>query len=172
MQTFRELKTLHPLEEEPRLQFQDNSSQAHQFDEPAVFGLIKTFPNFSAAGLFKMYPEHLLHAVNCAASDQSKQAITSITELVKLASRGHFPVSMAPVFCTASLVALKQLKGGVGLIAVGEVLRRLVAKCIAKQTQKKSAELFLSKQLCVGVKGGAESIIHATKITFEKLQHA
>ena len=121
MQTFRELKTLHPLEEEPRLQFQHNSSQAHQFDERAVFGLIEAFPNFSAAGLIKMYPEHLLHAVNCAASDQSKQAITSITELRNLASRGQLPVSMAPVFCSASLDALKQLEGGVGLIAVGEV---------------------------------------------------
>ena len=33
-----------------------------------------------------------------------------------------------------------------------------------------SAELFSSKQLGVGVKGGADSVIHATKIKFEKLQ--
>ena len=111
-----------------------------------------------------MYPEHLLHAVNCAVSDQSKQAITSITKLVNLASRGQLPVSVAPVFCSSSLTALKKLKCGVRSIAVGEVLRRLVAKCIAKQTQTESAELG------VGVKGGAESIIHATKIAFEKLQ--
>ena len=68
------LKTLHPLEE-PRLQIQDYSSQAHQFDEPTVFGQIEAFPNFSAAGPFKMYPEHLLPAVDCTASDQSKQAL-------------------------------------------------------------------------------------------------
>ena len=119
-----------------------------------------------------MYPEHLLHAVNCAASDQSKQAITSITKLVNLASRGQLPVSVAPVFCSASLTVLKELKGGVCPIAVGEVLRRWVAKCIAKQTQTEPAELFSSKQLGVGVKGGAESMIHATKITFEKLQRS
>ena len=53
---------------------------------------------------------------------------------------------------------------------MGEVLRRSFAKCIAKQTQTESAELFSSKQLGVGVKGGAGSIIHAAKITFEKLQ--
>ena len=57
-----------------------------------------------------------------------------------------------------------------GQIAVGEVLRRLVAKCIANQPQSESAELFSSKQLGVGVKGGAESIINATKSTFEELQ--
>ena len=111
-----------------------------------------------------MYPEHVLHTVNCAASDQSKQAVTSITKLVTLASIGQHPVSVAPVFCSAS-TALKKLKGGVRPIAVGEVLQRLVAKCIAKQTQLESAELFSSKQLGVGVKGGTESIIHATKIT-------
>ena len=172
VQKFRELKNLHPLEEEPRLQLQDYSCQAHQFDEPTVFGQIEAFPNFSTAGPSKVYPGHLLHAVNCAASDQSKQAITSITKLVNLASRGQLPVSVAPVFCSASLTVLKKLKGGVRPIAVGEVLRRLVAKCIAKQTQTESAELFSSKQLGVGVKGGAESMIHATKITFEKLQRS
>ena len=117
-----------------------------------------------------MYPEHLLHAFNCAASDQSKQAITRMTKFVNLASRGQLAVSVAPVFCRASLTALKKLKGGVRPIAVSEVLRRLVAKCIAKQSQTESAELFSSKQLGVGVKGRADSTIHATKITFEKLQ--
>ena len=96
IQTFRELKTLHPLEE-PRLQFQEYSSQAHQFDEPTVIGQTEAFLNFSAAGPSKMYPEHPLHAVNCAASDQSKQAIKSITKLVKLVSRGQLPVSVEPV---------------------------------------------------------------------------
>ena len=170
MQTIRESKTLYPLEEEPRLQFQDYISQAHQFDEPTVFGRIEAFSNFSAAGSSEMYPEHLLHAVNCAASDQSNQAITSITKLVSLASRGQLLLSLAAVFCSSSLTALKKIKCGVRPIAVGEVLRRLVAKCIAKQTQTESAELFSSKQLGVGVKGGAESIMHATKVTFEILQ--
>ena len=68
-----------------------------------------------------MYPENLLHAVYCAASDQSKQAITSITKLEKLASRSQLPVSVAPVSCSASLTALKKLKGGVRPIAEGEV---------------------------------------------------
>ena len=53
---------------------------------------------------------------------------------------------------------------------MGKILRRFVAKCIAKQTQADSVELFSSKELVVGVKGGAESIIHATKTTFDQLQ--
>ena len=58
IQTFRELKTLHFLEEEPRLQFHDYNLQAHRLDEPTVFGQIEAFPNFSAAGPSKMFPEH------------------------------------------------------------------------------------------------------------------
>ena len=89
---------------------------------------------------------------------------------MNLARRGQLPVSVETVFCSASLTALKKLIDGVPSIAVGEVLRRLVVKCIAKQTETETAERFTSKQLGVGVKGGAESIIHATKITSEKLQ--
>ena len=110
-----------------------------------------------------------MHAVDFAASDQSKQAITSITKLVNLASRGQLPLSVAPIFCSASLTALKKLKGGVRPIAVGKVLQRLVAKCITKQSQTPLAELASSKELGEGVKGVAESIIHAIKKTFEEL---
>ena len=74
-------------------------------------------------------------------------------------------MSVAPVFCSASLTALKKLKGDVRPIAVGEVLQHLVAKCIAKQTQTESAELFSSKQLGVGVKVGVESIIRDQNYT-------
>ena len=88
---------------------------------------------------------------------------------MNLARRDQLPVSVA-LFCIASLTVLRKLKSGVRSIAVGEVLRHLFAKCIAKQTQTESAGLFSSRQLGVGVKGGAECIIHATRITFEKLQ--
>ena len=53
---------------------------------------------------------------------------------------------------------------------MGEVIRRLVAKCIAKEAAIEAVELFGSKQLGVAVKGGAESIVHATKITFERMK--
>ena len=93
-----------------------------------------------------MYPEHHMHAWKCAASDQSKQAITSITKLVILASRGQLHVSVAPVFCSASLSILKKLKVDVHPITVGEDLRRLVAKRIAKQTQTELTDLLVAKQ--------------------------
>ena len=93
-----------------------------------------------------MYPENLLHAVNCAAPDQSKRAITSLTEFVNLASRGQLPEFVAPILC-ATPTALKISKDGVHTIAVWEVIRRLIARCIAREANSQAVELFNTKPL-------------------------
>ena len=107
-----------------------------------------------------MYPEHLLHAVYCGTLDQSKRAITSLTKINKLASRGQLPENVAPILCSATVTALKKLRGGVRPIAVGQVIRRLIAKRIVREANSEAVELFNTKQLGVAVKGGAESIVH------------
>ena len=168
-ETLKQLMNLHPAEEVPPRVTDDYSSYAYQLDEASVFKQLQSFSNFTAARSSKMYPEHLLHAVTCAVPDQSKKSITSITKLVNLASRGQLPSFVAPTFCSASLTALKKTKGGVRPIAVGEVLRRLIAKCIVQEASSDAVELFSSRQLGVAVKCGAESIVHATKQTFQKL---
>ena len=160
---------LHPAEEVPQRETGDYSSYAYQFDEASVVKQLQSFSSFTEAGPSKMYPEHLLHAVTCAVPDQSKKSITSITKLVNLASRGQLPSFVAPTFCSASLTAQKKTKGGVRPIAVGEVFRRLIAKCIAQEASSEAVEVFSSRQLGVADKCGAESIVHATKQTFQKL---
>ena len=88
--TLNERKKLHPKEEQLDPQFdQDANTNAFQFDEASVFSQIASFSKFTAAGPSKMYPEYLLHAVNCGAPDQSKRAITSLTKFVNLASSGQ-----------------------------------------------------------------------------------
>ena len=102
-----------------------------------------------------MYPEHLLLAVNCGAPDQSKRAITSLTKFVNLASKGQLPKFVTPILCSATLTALKKLKGGVRPIAVGEVIRRLIANCLARGANSEAADLLNTKLLGVAIKGGA-----------------
>ena len=68
--TLDSLKKLHPPEEKP-IVVQNFSSQAYQFSEKRVSEQLKLFSRFTAAGPSKMFPEHLLHAVQCTASDQS-----------------------------------------------------------------------------------------------------
>ena len=117
-----------------------------------------------------MFPEHLLHAVQCTASDQSIIALSVLTKLVNISCRGELPEIDSQVLCSASISALLKKKGGIRPIAVGEVLRRLIAKCLAKSEANLEAnELFQSLQLGFGVKGGAESIIYSTKLSYEKI---
>ena len=152
--TLMELKKLRPKEKQPDHQFdKDTNTNAYQFDEASVLYQIEFFSKFTAAGPSKLYPEHLLlHAVNCGAPNQSKRAITSVTKFVNLASRGQLSEFFAPILCIATLTALKKLKIGVHHIAVGEVIRRLIVECIAREANSKAAVLFNTKQLGVAVK--------------------
>ena len=119
-----------------------------------------------------MYPEHLLHAVECTAPDHSKSALKAITRFVNRGSRGKFPSFFSKVFCSASLTALSKKKGGVRPIAVSEILRRLIAKCLVNEAKSGAIELFDSIQLGIGVSGGAEAIIHSAKVSYEKIFNA
>ena len=75
---------------------------------------------------------------------------------------GRTPPSIIPHLCGASLLALKKKTGGHQPIAVGEVLRRLVSKCLANQTRDAATSILAPLQLWVGIKGGCEVIVHAT----------
>ena len=68
---------------------------------------------------------------------------------------------MAPFLCGARLHAGKKKDGGLRPIAVGNLLRRLVAKCFSSSLAPKAAELLKPHQLGVGVRGGAEAVAHA-----------
>ena len=149
---------------------EDYSCEAYQFDEGKVLLLLQSFSNFTAAGPSKMYPEHFLQIINCSISDQSKRAMNSLTKLLNLASRGQLPIFMAPAFCSATLTALSKKKTGIRPIAVGEVIRGLAAECIAKEAAIEAVESFGAKHLGVAVRGGAGSLVHATKITFERMK--
>ena len=93
-----------------------------------------------------------------------------LTNLKNLASRGPLLSFVAPAFCSATLTALNKKKTGIRPIAAGEVIRCLIAKCIAKEAAIEAVELFGAKQLGVALRGGAESIVHATKLTFGRLK--
>ena len=121
--TLKALEELHPKEAPPTLLQPDNvASSAYQFSDNIVFEQLKTFSKYTAAGPSKMYPEHLLHAVECTAPDHSESALKAITRFVNTGSRGKFPSFLSKALCSASLTALSKKKGGVRPIAVSEIL--------------------------------------------------
>ena len=116
-----------------------------------------------------MYPEHLSNAIGCNNPEQSRMAIQKLTRLINFCSASGFPNHFGPTLCNASLTALKK-KIGVRPIAVGEVFRRLVTKCLVSFTKEETLEIFCRNQLGVAIRGDAESIIHATKLIYESVE--
>ena len=93
--------------------------------------------------LKNMYPEHLINTINCSFSVQSKLATTSRVQL---------PSFVIAKYLSDYLAALKKIKPGARLKAVGEVIRRLDGECIAKEPAFKPWNLFGAKHLEIHVK--------------------
>ena len=130
--------------------------------------MLSSFPKGTAAGPSMMYPEHLSNAIRCNNPEQSRIAMQKLTSLINFCSASGFPNDVGPTFCNASLTALTKKKTGVRPIAVEEVFRRLVAKCLVSFAKEEALEIFCPNQLGVAIRGGAESIIHATKLIYEE----
>ena len=64
-----------------------------------------------------------------------------------------------PLWCY--IACQSQEGGGHRPIAVGEVIRRLVSKCLSRAVQSDALSLLSPLQVGVGVRGGCEAIVHA-----------
>ena len=122
---------------------------------------MKSFPSGSAPGPSGLRPTHVREAVLCPSADRSRESLLALTKFVNLLASGRTPQSVLPHFCGASLLACKKKNGGLRPIAVGEVLRRLVSKCLAQAVRSSALSVLAPLQLGVNVKGGCEAIIHA-----------
>jgi Reverse transcriptase (RNA-dependent DNA polymerase) len=102
----------------------------------------------------------MLHAPSPEAAALASDAVTNLVN--RLAS-GRAPTSFAPWLCGAPLTAISTPNGAVRPIAVGEVIRRLVAKCLMARVRQPAQALLAPLQLGVAVKGGAEAIVHTVR---------
>jgi hypothetical protein len=90
-------------------------------------------------------------------------ALEALVSAVNKLASGRAPSSFATWLCGAPLTALAKPNGGVRPIAVGEVIRRLVAKCLMARVKQSAQALLAPLQMGVAVQGGAEAIIHTTR---------
>ena len=65
------------------------------------------------------------------------------------------------------LIPLDKGEGAVRPIGVGEVLRRIMGKCVTKVTKPDVIDASGSLQVCTGHKSGSEAAIHAMRELFE-----
>ena len=65
------------------------------------------------------------------------------------------------------LIPLDKGEGAVRPIGVGEVIRRIIGKCVTKVTKREVMDASGSLQVCAGQKSGSEAAIHAMREIFE-----
>ena len=155
-----ELLAKHPQAPPPRLP-SDPVPPATSVSELEVLRSSKSFPAGSAPGPSGLRPSHLKEAITCPSPDLAGQLLSRLTRLVNFLAAGQAPSSITPHLCGATLLASRKKNGGHRPIAVGEVLRRLVSKCLATHTRHLALTIQSPLQLGVGVKGGCEAIVHA-----------
>jgi hypothetical protein len=131
--------------------------------EHDIIASIKTFPAGSAGGLDGLRPQHLKDMTSPMTGDAGQQLVATLTEFANMCLAGRVPAAVRPVFFGASLCALAKKGGGVRPIAVGSVLRRLVAKAACRVVRDTLAVKLAPHQLGFGIQQGAEAAAHAAR---------
>ena len=167
-ESLKDLLSLHPSADPPVFSGRDESPLAYQVESEFVHKSLKSFPSGTAAGPSRWFPEHFVHAVECPTPQTAARTLESLNRVVNILAAGQAPSSLSPWLCSANLFATAKPKGGVRPIAVGEVLRRLTAKCLAKAANAEARDFLCPHQLGVATSGGSEAIVHATKMTVKK----
>ena len=120
---------------------------------------IRTFKKGTAARGLRA--QHLVDALN---SEAKAQFLTQFTRTVRFLAEGRVPVLLAPFLAGASLTALDKTKSGVfdvRPIAAGEILRRVVAKCLCATQKERAGKFFLEGgQYGVACPAGMERVVH------------
>jgi hypothetical protein len=155
-----EMRKKHPAAPIPALPPQPGP-RPMQFSSEQVKKAISSFPQGTAPGPSRLRASHLKEAIGMRSQEQNDSTLSAITRVVNLLANGSCPPAVVPFLCGATLIPINKKTGGLRPIAVGEVLRRLVAKCFTFSLAQKAAQLLAPLQVGVSVKGGCESVVHA-----------
>ena len=134
---------------------------ALEVTEADVLKAVKSFPAGSSGGPDGVRPLHVLQMLSDPA--QGRLALTTLTGFINLLLQGKCHPAVRPILFGANLLALKKKSGGIRPIAVGYTWRRIAAKCANCFATERLSEYLQPLQLGVGVRGGCEAAVHATR---------
>lgn len=123
-----------------------------------VIAAIRTFAPGTAGGRDGLTALHLKHALSVGGSDILLDDLLSV---VNRALAGDMPPTLRPYWASAPITPLLKPNGGIRPIAVGLTLRRLVSKVALAGVLPAVSEYLQPHQVGVGVRGGAEGLVHA-----------
>ena len=155
--SLRLVSQLHPSESEPPRRNINDLALAPRLSSDAVLEALRSFPKGTGAGPSGLRAQHLLDSLTPA---NRATVLELLTEVVQLLADGRGPDELAPFLAGAGLMASEKKDGGVRPIAVGEILRRLVAKILCKEVQEAARQHLWPLQVGVASPLGAECAIH------------
>eukprot|EP00666_Eupelagonemidae_sp_cell4sb_P017889 gene17889-biopygen41696 len=133
------------------------SSAVPELDSDMVRKAIRGFPRGTAPGPSGLRAQHLLDALKTMHGDEMLEQVTAMSNHL---AQGKAPRELAPHLAGAALVALGKADGGVRPIAVGECMRRLVAKCLCDVFRDDARAWLWPFQIGVAVPFGVEIGTH------------
>jgi len=94
---------------------------------------------------------------------------SSTDRICQLSAERRNSLGSEPVLFGGNLITLEKKTGGVRPIAVGYTLRRITAKCANAYAASQLSDYFSPIQLGVGIPGGCEAAVHATRRYIEAM---
>ena len=164
----RLLTQLHPEEPPPNCPPLAELALAPRLLPEAVLAALRSFPKGSGCGPAGLRAQHLLDSLTPAYKTTVLELLTEVSQLL---ADGRGPRELAPFLAGAGLMASRKKDGGVRPIAVGEVLRRLVAKTLSKETQEAAQRYLWPLQVGVACPLGAECAIHTAAQWTQRHRH-
>ena len=97
----------------------------------------------------------------------SSKPCDALAQMTKIMCTQYIDPSTIEPLMASRLIPLDKGEGAVRPIGVGEVLRRILAKCVMNVAKEDVAHASGSLQLCAGQKSGNEAAVHAMHGIFE-----
>ncbi|CAE1263915.1 unnamed protein product [Acanthosepion pharaonis] len=138
----------------------------------AMVAALKSFSGSSSGGVDGLRPGHIKDLISAHTAEAGEHLKISITALINSLLRAEIPQHARDLIFSANLTALKRKDGGIRPIAVGNIFRRLAAKIACRVVMKETGHELRPVQLGVGIQGGCEAAVHATRSFFENTSHA
>ena len=125
---------------------------------------IRSFPNGSAGGPDRLLPQHLKDLSSTSNGEAGARLLQAITDFAnEIVLKAKVPDQLTPYFYGSNLIALRKKDGGIRPIAVGNTLRRLIAKACVFTLGDDIGAFFFPNQLGCGTARGAEIAGHAAR---------
>ena len=121
---------------------------------------LHTFSLGSPGEPYVLTPQHL---IGLLAEDSDCRLLTAITDLVNIVLAGKLDSEINIILYKGQLIVLSHTDGAVRAIVAEFVLRRMAAICANSHVIGARSKVFQPREVGIGVAGGAQAAIDATR---------